>query len=271
MADVNDVSSKTTDGTNKYVQTPVVAEKVVSTLVSSLTSNRGQRVLSRSTEVSDLLPSATIIHNQPRDIKIENNEMETDVEIENENENETQPFSPEPRLFVASNTLLVRTPSIHPETPQPITTTPKSNKRTNQPDSSSGFPSVVTIHEYIKQKVMEHGISHKLFTIKLIDYMKFLQRMHRNLFEPILCRFGPDTTQKAYVHPCTDLLNDATCEYFSIRQYCLQTNQVYCPVWQKMAKKVSEDVMVRRRTATDSRVPPSTHLTDYEKVEKSTD
>ena len=36
MADVNDVSSKTTDGTNKYVQTPVVAKQVVSTLVASL-------------------------------------------------------------------------------------------------------------------------------------------------------------------------------------------------------------------------------------------
>jgi hypothetical protein len=42
----------TTDGTNKYVQTPVVAEQVVSTLVASLKSDCGQRVLSRSTEIS---------------------------------------------------------------------------------------------------------------------------------------------------------------------------------------------------------------------------
>jgi hypothetical protein len=45
-------------------------------------------------------------------------EMETDVEIEIEME--TQPFSPEPRVTVASSTLLL-TPSIHPEIPQPIT------------------------------------------------------------------------------------------------------------------------------------------------------
>ena len=48
MVDLNGVFAKTTDGTNKYVQTPVVAEKTVSTLVASLKSNRGQRVLSRS-------------------------------------------------------------------------------------------------------------------------------------------------------------------------------------------------------------------------------
>jgi hypothetical protein len=143
MVDLNGVFAKTTDGANKYVQTPVVAEKTVSTLVASLTSYRGQRVLSRSTEMSDLLPPATIIHNQgPRDVKIKNNEMETDIEIETETE--TQPFSPEPRLFCASNTLLV-TPSIHPELPQPITASPTSNKRTsNQPDSPSGFPSEVS-------------------------------------------------------------------------------------------------------------------------------
>jgi hypothetical protein len=262
MVDLNGVFAKTTDGTNKYIQTPVVAEKTVSTLVVSLKSNRGKRVFSRSTEMSDLLPPATIIHNQPRDIEIENNEMETDVEIENQTE--TQPFAPEPQLTVACNTLLL-TPSIHPETPQAITATP-TKRTSNKPDSPSGFPSVVTIHEYIKQKVMQHGISHELLTVKFIEYMKFLQRMHRN-FEPIVCRFGPDTTRKAYVHPCPDLLNDATCEYFSIRQYCLQTNQVCCPVCQKMARKVSEDVMVRRRTAPDSRVP-TTHLNEEEMREK---
>jgi hypothetical protein len=62
--DLNGVFAKTTDGTNKYIQTPVVAEKTVSTLVVSLKSNRGKRVFSRSTEMSDLLPPATIIHNQ---------------------------------------------------------------------------------------------------------------------------------------------------------------------------------------------------------------
>jgi hypothetical protein len=36
MVDLNGVFAKTTDGTNKYVQTPVVAEKTVSTLVASL-------------------------------------------------------------------------------------------------------------------------------------------------------------------------------------------------------------------------------------------
>jgi hypothetical protein len=65
----------------KYIKTPVVAKKVVSTLVSSLTSNRGQRVLSGSTEMSDLLPPATIIHNQPRDVEIENNEMDKNSPI----------------------------------------------------------------------------------------------------------------------------------------------------------------------------------------------
>jgi hypothetical protein len=43
----NDVL-KADEGKYKFVQTPVVAEKTVSTLVASLKSNRGQRVLSRS-------------------------------------------------------------------------------------------------------------------------------------------------------------------------------------------------------------------------------
>ena len=54
MVDLNGVFAKTTDGTNKYVQTPVVAEKTVSTLVASLKSNRGQRVLSRFTEIVEI-------------------------------------------------------------------------------------------------------------------------------------------------------------------------------------------------------------------------
>jgi hypothetical protein len=161
MVDLNGVFAKTTDGTNKYVQTPVVSEKTVSTLVASLKSNRGQRVLSRSTEMSDLLPPATIIHNQPRDVEIENNQMETDVEIENIPE--TQPFSPEPRLKIVSNTLLL-TPSVHPEIRQPITATPTSKKRTNQPDSPDAYPSVLKIHEYIKGKVMMHGIEDEILT-----------------------------------------------------------------------------------------------------------
>jgi hypothetical protein len=39
MAEIHDVPSKTTDGTNKYVQTPVVAKQVVSSLVASLKSD----------------------------------------------------------------------------------------------------------------------------------------------------------------------------------------------------------------------------------------
>jgi hypothetical protein len=50
---VERMNMATTDGTNKFVQTPAVAEQVVSTLVASLTSNRGQRVISRSTEMSN--------------------------------------------------------------------------------------------------------------------------------------------------------------------------------------------------------------------------
>jgi hypothetical protein len=62
MVDLNGVFAKTTDGTKKYIQTPVVAEKTVSTLVASLKSNRGQRVLSRFTEIVEIVPPATIIH-----------------------------------------------------------------------------------------------------------------------------------------------------------------------------------------------------------------
>jgi hypothetical protein len=69
MVDLNGVFAKTTDGTNKYVQTPVVAEKTVSTLVASLKSNRGQRVLSRFTEIVEKVPPATIIHHQPCDVE----------------------------------------------------------------------------------------------------------------------------------------------------------------------------------------------------------
>jgi hypothetical protein len=57
------------NGANKFVQTPVVAEKTVSTLVASLKSNRGQRVLSRFTEIVEIVPPATIIHHQPCDVE----------------------------------------------------------------------------------------------------------------------------------------------------------------------------------------------------------
>jgi hypothetical protein len=112
--------------------------------------------------------------------------METDVEIKNIPE--TQPFSPEPRLTIASTTLLL-TPSIPPEMPQPITATPTSKKRTNQPVSPDAYPSVGKIHEYIKGKVMMHGIEDELLTTKFYDYIELLQRMHKD-FKPIICRIG---------------------------------------------------------------------------------
>ena len=267
MVDLNGVFAKTTDGTNKYVQTPVVAEKTVSTLVASLKSNRGQRVLSRFTEIVEIVPPATIIHHQPCDIEIENNQMETDVEIENIPE--TQPFSPEPRFTIVSNTLLL-TPSVHPEIRQPITATPTSKKRTNQPDSPDAYPSVVKIHEYIKGKVMMHGIEDELLTTKFFDYIGLLQRMHKD-FKPIVCQFGSNL-KNAYVFPCPNhqIPND-TCHRMTIRltfpTKSYQNEPLYCQTCSKLAKKVSVDVPIRRRTAPDSRVP-STHLTEYEKVEK---
>jgi hypothetical protein len=241
----------------------VVAEKPVSTLLASLKSNRGQRALSRSTEMSDLLPPATIIHNQPRDVEIE---METDVEIEIEME--TQPFSPDHQVTVASSTLLL-TPSIHQEIPQPITATPTSKKQSRdvdiemetdvermetetpsiqlepppitsttpntshtnqpvsfQPDSPDAYPSVHKIHEYyVKRKVMEHGIlSHDLLTFNFYEKMKLLQRMHMH-FEPIVCQYGPNF-KIAYVIPCRNLqIHTGSCKHMTIRLLVPQSNE----------------------------------------------
>jgi hypothetical protein len=131
---------------------------------------------------TDLVPP-TIIHH-------------ADCDVEN------QFFSPERRLNAASisaeSYLLVTpihpeispastlpvTPSIHPEIPQPITATPNSKKRTNQPDSPKAYPSVGKIHEYIKGKVMVHGIEDELLTTKFYDYIELLQRMHKD-FKPM--------------------------------------------------------------------------------------
>jgi hypothetical protein len=105
--------------------------------------------------------------------------------------------------------------------------------------------------------------------------MKILQRMHRN-FDPILCRFGSDSkrAKSLVVHPSVpDLVNerDHIMPLLHNNPTVLSTNQhsVLAVQSVKMAERVSEDVVVRRRTApADCIRVLSTHLNDNEKLEK---
>jgi hypothetical protein len=105
------------------------------------------------------------------------------------------------------------------------------------PDSPDAYLSVNKIHEYIKRKVMQHGISDELLTIKFSAMVKILQCIHRN-FEPILCQHGSDF-KNVYVYPCpgTNQDNhDTPCQLLTIRLY-LQKKGYELPDLCKNGKK----------------------------------
>ena len=60
------------------------------------------------------------------------------------------------------------------------------------PDSPDFKLPVNACHEYIKRKVLQHGIGQELLTSKFHDCIEQLQRIHRN-FDPIVCLYGIDS------------------------------------------------------------------------------
>ena len=109
---------KTTDGTNKYIQTPVVAEKTVSTLVASLKSNRGQRVLSRSIPQESKIEEQLIVESSSPSLSTSINELIVDV-------------LPSSLLSTSIEQLIVDTPSL---------------PTINPPDDSATDPSLPIIY-----------------------------------------------------------------------------------------------------------------------------
>jgi hypothetical protein len=133
------------------------------------------------------------------------------------------------RLIVVSTT----SPSIQLEPPPPIATTPNKMHSTNQPvfqpDSPDAYPSVEKIHEYIRRKVMQHGISHELLTFKFNEHVKLLQRMYSN-FEPIVCQYGIDL-KNVFIFPCPNLqIQKETCELMTIRQRFPYMNAIHISI-----------------------------------------
>jgi hypothetical protein len=118
MVDLNGVFAKTTDGTNKYIQTPVVAEKTVSTLVASLKSNRGQRVLSRSIPQESKIEEQLIVESSSPSLSTSINELIVDV-------------LPSSLLSTSIEQLIVDTPSL---------------PTINPPDDSATDPSLPIIY-----------------------------------------------------------------------------------------------------------------------------
>jgi hypothetical protein len=116
--DLNGVFAKTTDGTNKYIQTPVVAEKTVSTLVASFKSNRGQRVLSRSIPQESKIEEQLIVESSSPSLSTSINELIVDV-------------LPSSLLSTSIEQLIVDTPSL---------------PTINPPDDSATDPSLPIIY-----------------------------------------------------------------------------------------------------------------------------
>jgi hypothetical protein len=126
------------------------------------------------------------------------------------------------------------------------------------PDSPDFKLPVNVCHEYIKRKVLQHGIGQELLTSKFYDCIEQLQRIHVN-FDPIVCQYGNDF-KNAYVYPCPNVhqRNHDACQFMTIRLILKKKgkeNDVYCQTCARLARNRLVDVNEKRRTAPDSRVP----------------
>ena len=112
------------------------------------------------------------------------------------------------------------------------------------PDSPDFKLPVNVCHEYIKRKVLQHGIGQELLTSKFYDCIEQLQRIHRN-FDPIVCQHGLDS-KTAYVFPCPNVQRDHdACQLVTIRLILKKKgneNDVYCQTCARMERKQLVDV-----------------------------